>query len=146
MSEHTNEQEIDNIVDSKQEEIESVPDDAESLVKEQMFVANVRQYIQLHDEITTKSKELALLRKQKQELKDFIIHYMKVNNVEQCVANDGKLYIARTKSAQPINKDYIFSMLSNDLGVNTAERLVESLWSNREVTLKETLRRTKVKQ
>lgn len=100
----------------------------------------------MHDEIAVKSKEVSLLRKHKQELKDFIIHYMKENNVDQCIANDGKLYIAQTKSAQPVNKDYIFSMLSGNMGVEAAERLVESLWKNREVTHKETLRRAKVKQ
>jgi Family of unknown function (DUF5760) len=112
---------------------------------ETAFVHNVRLYLKLHDDIAQRSKEVGALRKQKQELKDYIIHYMRTNSVEQCVSDSGKLYIAKTKSSQPVNKDYIFSTLSNDLGVQAAERLVEALWSNREVTVKETLRRTKAK-
>lgn len=116
------------------------------LAKNTVFVNNVKTYLRLHDEIAVKSKEVTLLRKQKQELKDYIIHTMRSNEVEQLVSGDGKLYIAKTKSAQPINKDYVFSMLSNDLGVQAAEKLVETLWNNREITTKDTLRRAKAKQ
>lgn len=115
----------------------------ETSLHEETFKTNVRKYLSLHDEISTRSKELSLLRKTKQELRDYIMHYMKNNNVEQCVSEDGKLYIAHTKSTQPVNKDYIFSVLSTTLGNEPAERLVETLWQNRDVVVKETLRRTK---
>jgi Family of unknown function (DUF5760) len=138
--------EQDDIRNPPLDEVEENQIDGEERIdKEGIFVKNVRQYLQLHDEITEKSRALAAIRKQKQDLKDYIIHYMKVNNVEQCVSDDGKLYIARTKSSQPINKDYIFSTLSSEIGVETAEKLVEVLWTSREVTMKETLRRTKAK-
>ena len=110
---------------------------------EKIFVNNVKLYLSMFEEITQKTKEVAILRKQRQELKDYIMHFMKINNIDQCVSETGKLYIAKTKSSQPVNKDYIFSTLSSDLGVEMAERLVESLWSKREVVTKETLRRSK---
>lgn len=110
---------------------------------EKIFVNNVKLYLSLYDDISQKTKEVSAMRKQRQQLKDYIMHFMKINNIDQCLAESGKLYIARTKSSQPVNKDYIFSTLSSDLGVEMAERLVESLWSKREVVVKETLRRTK---
>lgn len=110
---------------------------------EKVFVSNVKLYLSMYDEINQKTKEVSLLRKQRQQLKDYIMHFMKNHNIDQCVSESGKLYIAKTKSSQPVNKDYIFSTLSSDIGVEMAERLVESLWSKREVVTKETLRRTK---
>lgn len=113
--------------------------------REAMFIDNVRAYLAMHEEIAALARQASAMRKRKQELRDYIVHYMKSNDVEQCMAADCKLYVATTKSRQPVNKDYIFAMLSNEMGVPVAERFVDALWSNREVTTRDTLRRSKLK-
>jgi hypothetical protein len=108
--------------------------------QENIFKTNVREYLAIHDDISKRIRDISLLRKKKTQLRDYILYFMKTNSVDQCVSENAKLYIAQTKSTQAINRDYVQSVLSMNMDLDSAERLVDSLWSKREVTVKDTLR------
>lgn len=104
------------------------------------FKAMVVKYVELCDRLD----ELAPLRKAKTQLMKQITAFMKTHDISQCNLRDGgALVLKQAKSAGPVNKDLITKQLATHVGPEMADKLASEVWSNRDVTLKEQLRRVK---
>jgi len=111
---------------------------SESSTAQDDFRALVLKYIEVCDRID----QMAVLRKAKNELQKNIMAYMKANDVSQCNLRDGgSLVLKQTKSPAPVNKDYIAEQLAVQLPPDEARRIVAHMWANRDVKLKEALKR-----
>lgn len=99
----------------------------------------VRAYVEACDKLDA----MARIRKEKTELGKQILEFMKANDVAQCNLRDGgKLVLKSSKSVAPLKKDYIVDQLAVRLGnKDTAQSIVSQLWSNRQVSTKDTLKR-----
>jgi hypothetical protein len=104
------------------------------------FKELVMKYVEVCDQID----RMAPLRKAKTQLMKGITDYMKVNGIAQCNLRDGGcLVLKQTKSASPVNKDYIAKQLESKMPPDDASRFVEDMWSKRQVVAKDQLKRTK---
>lgn len=104
------------------------------------FRTLVLKYIEVCDRMD----QMAVLRKAKNELQKNIMAYMKANDVSQCNLRDGgSLVLKQTKTAAPVNKDYIAEQLATRLPPDEAHRIVAHMWANRNVQTKDALKRIK---
>ena len=111
------------------------------------FREQVKRYIQLHDEIAEGQKMLGQLRKRRLELEAGILAYMKDNEIDQCNLADGKLLRRVSKTVQSLKRDYIVDELAKVFGGDgrRAEEIVGVLFSNRGVSEREVLKRTRAR-
>ena len=107
------------------------------------FKAAVKAYIDMHDQLTAAAKQLTGIRKKKAELADVIVQYMKKNDIDECALQDGKLIRKQAKRLEPLKKEHIMDELRKAVGEPRAEDILVSIFSNRTVAEKDTLRRTR---
>lgn len=111
------------------------------LVKE--FKAVVTAYIGMHDQLAEAGKQMREIRKKKAELADVIVQYMKKNDIEECELQDGKLVRKEAKRLEPLKKEHILEELARAVGTPRAEDIMVNIYSKRNVTNHDTLKRTK---
>lgn len=104
----------------------------------------VKLYIELHDEIQRQSKELAEVRKRKEALGVQILESMKHRDIDAChLADGGKLVRKEAKRTESLKKEHIIKELLPALGdEGQVERVVNNIFSQRAVNIKESLQRT----
>ena len=107
------------------------------------FKAAVKAYIDMHDKLAQAGRELREVRKKKTELADVIVQYMKRNDIDECALQDGKLVRKQAKRLEPLKKEHILAELSKAVGEPQAENLLVNMYSQRAVSDKDVLRRTK---
>ena len=107
------------------------------------FKAAVKAYIDIHDKLAQAAKELRDVRKKKAELADVIVQYMKANDIDECALQDGKLVRKATQRLEPLKKEHILAELTKVVGDEQAEAALLGMYSNRAVSSKDVLRRTK---
>lgn len=103
----------------------------------------VKAYIDMHDQLTEASKSLRDIRKKKKELADVIVEYMRKNDIDGINVKDGKLLRKQTKRLEPLKKEHIMAELAKAVGETKADDILVNIYSKRNVTNKDTLRRTK---
>lgn len=105
----------------------------------------VKKYVDLHDELTTASKHLSELRKQKDAIGQLIVDFMKHKQIDECeLQNGGKLVRRESRRTEALKKEHILQELVALTGNETnAERCLETIYSKRGVEVKDTLTRTK---
>lgn len=113
------------------------------MTAEHDFKAAVKAYIDIHDQLAAASKELRGIRKKKTELADVIVQFMKANDIDECALQDGKLIRKQSKRLEPLKKEHILSELAKAMGEPKAEDLLVNIYSNRAVTDKDVLQRTR---
>lgn len=110
-----------------------------------VFADAVKQYIELHDQITEAGKQLREVRQRKEELAQIILQFMKSNDIDECAVRDGKLVRRESKSTEGIKKDHIIDELKDVVGESEAKALLDRINSKRETRTKESLARRKSK-
>lgn len=137
-----------NAEEIQQSEIETSEADASEaeidLAEQEVFKGNVKRYLEIHDQIAQMTKSLSAMKKEKIACRDSVLHFMKRYEIDQCVAENSKLYIATSRTSQAVNKAFISAFLSESLGESEAHQLVDLMWKNRKVTEKQTLRQSKL--
>ena len=103
----------------------------------------VKAYIDMHDQLTEASRSLRDIRKKKKELADVIVEYMRKNDIDGINVKDGKLLRKQTKRLEPLKKEHIMAELTKAVGETKADDILVNIFSKRNVTNKDTLRRTK---
>lgn len=109
---------------------------------EEDFKAAVKAYIDMHDRLAAASKELRDVRKKKTELQAVIVAYMKRNEIDECMLQDGKLVRKSSKRLEPLKKEHIVETLRAQVG-DRADDVLLDIFSRRGVSERDTLRRTK---
>ena len=103
----------------------------------------VTNYVNLHDQLKQASFTLCELRKKKDGLALQILSCMHANNIDECSLSDGKLKCKSSKRTTALKKEDIIDTLSAYIEPARATSVYESMMSKRQVTITETLLRTK---
>jgi hypothetical protein len=107
---------------------------------EEEFRNLVMKYVDVCDQLAATSE----LRKQKTELGKKIQEIMKTHDIATCNLRDGgKLVLAETKKVAPVKKEHVAEQLSQKVGPAVAEQVANDVWSNRTVSVCDTLKRVK---
>jgi hypothetical protein len=121
----------------------SAPTPAELAAKE-AFIGVVKAYVDLHDQLAQRTKELGEVRKKKKELGVEILEYMRANKLDECnIRGCGKLERRQTKRLEPLKKEHILQELSGLLGEPRAADVVVSIFGRRAVAETDSLRRVR---
>lgn len=111
---------------------------------ETTFKDAVRMYVELYDELIEASKALKGMRKKKDELGAAVLHFMKVNRIDEFQVGDGKLMRKNSKRTEALKKEYIIATLKTALGDETrVDAVMTEMNANRTTTELESLRRTR---
>lgn len=109
------------------------------------FKEAVRSYIDMHDRLSEASKQLRDIRKKKKELGGVIVEYMRKNEIDGIKVEDGKLVRKQTKRLEPLKKEHILQELTKTMDEARAEDILVNIYSKRNVTNGDTLRRTRTR-
>lgn len=89
------------------------------------FKRAVKDWVQLHDEITEIRAEINSRNKKKKRLTEFIIAYMQRSNKDCCnLGSSGILQMKKQKTTMTLKKEYVEELLSQVL--NNEEKAKES--------------------
>jgi hypothetical protein len=93
--------------------------------------SDIKEYLELDDEINKLNKELKVLKLEKKEIEMKILEYMKITKTDQINLGKGKLKLVKSKTYEVLKKDYIVSQLSEKLDKSKAEDIADQLIKNR---------------
>jgi hypothetical protein len=93
--------------------------------------SDIKEYLELDDEINKLNKELKVLKLGKKEIEMKILEYMKITKTDQINLGKGKLKLVKSKTYEVLKKDYIVSQLSEKLDKSKAEDIADQLIKNR---------------
>jgi len=114
------------------------------------FVNDIKQYVTLDDQLKETQTIAREIRKKKTQLSLSILNYMDNNGIQNKDINlsDGKLKYFTSKTQSTVNKKFIENSLALYYKGNyqKAKEVTEFIFSNREVTEKTVLKRTRKKQ
>lgn len=110
-----------------------------------IFREAVKEYIAVHDQLLEAGKQLKDVRKKKTELADVILEFMRNNDIDECALQDGKLVRKESKKMEGLKKEHILGELKKAVGESKADELLLNIFNKREVTMKDSLSRSKKK-
>ncbi len=96
------------------------------------FKNNVKEWLQLDDDIKTLQKAATERRKRKNDLTPFITGFMGRYEIEDLNTHEGKVQYAKSIVTKPMNKDFIKQRLTEFLkSMDKAEKCTKYLMENR---------------
>lgn len=112
-------------------------------MEKEQLVENIKEWIQIDNELKQLQKAAKERRDRKKELTSSLVDIMKVNDIDCFDVNGGKLLYSQNKSKAPLNKKTLLATLQNYYkhDPTKAQELSEFILNNREVKIKETIRR-----
>jgi hypothetical protein len=107
------------------------------------LVANIKEWVQIDNEMKTLQKELKERRIRKKELSDALVDVMKTHEIDCFNMNEGKLLFAQNKVKQPLSKKHLMESLMKYFQEDdeTAQSVSQFIMDTREIKVKETIRR-----
>ena len=109
----------------------------------EVLLDNVKQWINIDNEIRQLQGAIKERRKQKKELTDNLVHTMKQNDIDVFNIPDGELIYTKTRSKTPLSKKHLLLSLSqyfkNDKEM--VERLGTFILDSRQIKEKEKIKR-----
>jgi len=107
------------------------------------FKEVVSVYLELHDEITTSSKQLRDLKKQKDAVGEKILEFMRTREIDECDLPDGKLIRKTSRRTEGLKKEMVLEELKKITGDEArATASLQNIIGMRGVVEKEILSRT----
>jgi CRISPR/Cas system CSM-associated protein Csm3 (group 7 of RAMP superfamily) len=112
---------------------------------EEEFKDIIKVYIETDNKIKEIAKDTKTLKDSKKECEDQLLEMMKSQGLNEITLKNGaKIKLVRTKSLEPMNKDFIVNALTEEFQDETkATQLFEKLNEKREVTEKECVKKCK---
>ena len=104
----------------------------------------IKDWVNIDNDIKVLQKELKERRNNKKMLTNSLVEIMKTNEIDCFDINNGKLMFCKNKVKQAINKKTLLLSLSKyfeNIPSVDAEKVGEFILDNREIKLKENLRR-----
>ena len=112
--------------------------------KEQL-VSNIKEWIQYDNEIKQLQKQVKMRKEKQKGLTDNIVKVMKAKEIDCFDLNDGKLIYSQSKTKSTINKQHLMVCLEKYFketsNPNVAEELTNFILDNREIKVKDVIRR-----
>ena len=113
-------------------------------VKEELTY-KIAQIMNVNIERKDDKKEVKIRKEKQKKLTDDIVKVMKAKEIDCFDLNDGKLIYSQSKTKQTINKQHIMNCLEKYFKENGDENMINDLTNfileNREIKIKETIRR-----
>ena len=106
------------------------------------LVENIKEWLQIENELKELRKAAKERRERKKELTSSLVDIMKVNDIDCFDVNGGKLMYSQSKVKAPINKKTLMATLHNYYkhDPSKAAELSDFILNNREIKVKETIR------
>jgi hypothetical protein len=98
------------------------------------MVRNLREFIDLCEQIKGANDELAILKERKNQLQESITQFMVRNSIPRFLTPNGKINLCEQKSVKPLNKEFLKMTISSRIDSNIAHELSELAFSSRPVT------------
>jgi len=114
----------------------------------QKFEDNIKRFVIIDNKIKSAKMAIKELEKEKKDASNNILIYIKTNSLEEAPINitGGRIKYFVSKSTSPMSKKYIQDRLEQYFkSKSKAEEIIDFLYSNRETTEYETIKRTIVK-
>ena len=91
--------------------------------------------------------KIQLLKDKSKKLETTLVNYMEHNNLnnKKIVVENKSIECQTSKRSEPVSKDFIFKKLEELLDKTKAEKIVDYIYSNRQVTNKLVLKRKEIK-
>ena len=91
--------------------------------------------------------KMQLLKDKSKKLETTLVNYMEHNNLnnKKIVIENKSIECQTSKRSEPVSRDFIFKKLEELLDKTKAEKIVEYIYSNRQVTNKLVLKRKEIK-
>ena len=118
---------------------------SENINQKEELQAVVKEWLNIDDEINKLNTALKDRKKKKQELTNYIMGFMKDNEVPFFNINDGKLIMTESKQKKPLNKDTMLKLTTKyfNNNIDQANNLINYINQNRELYIKDKLKRSK---
>lgn len=112
--------------------------------KEQL-VYSIKEWIKCDNDIKEMQKQMKAIKERKKKLTDGIVNVMKNKEIDCFDLNDGKLIYSQSKTKSTINKQHLMVCLEKYFketsNPNVAEDLTNFILDNREIKVKDVIRR-----
>jgi hypothetical protein len=99
-----------------------------------IFRESVKEFVDIHKQLSSATKSLSVIRKKKEELGDIIQAFMKENNYEVAAAGDFQLVLRESKRKAGLKEDKIYDALKELVGEADATKAMQKISERREVT------------
>tara|TARA_B100001093_G_scaffold488431_1_gene525642 strand:- start:362 stop:724 length:363 start_codon:yes stop_codon:yes gene_type:complete len=76
-----------------------------------ILVTSIKDWLTLNNKLNSLQKEIKEIRNEKKKLESNLINIMENNNIDEFTINNGKLMYKKTKTKNPINKEYLYKVL-----------------------------------
>lgn len=105
------------------------------------FVSDLREFIDLCEQISTAKDEMKLLNERKNELETKISDFMFDKKIPAFATPIGKVSIHQRKSVKPLNKDYLSEMISEKVEDRAVvDEIVNKTFGQRPITFIQKIR------
>ncbi|ABT14947.1 hypothetical protein NY2A_B548R [Paramecium bursaria Chlorella virus NY2A] len=105
----------------------------------QIFKESVKEYVDIHNQLQEASRSLKEVRKKKDELGQVILDFMDKNEYEVCASGNTKLIKRESKRQSGLKEEIILEAIKEMVGDVNARKIMETISSKREVTVKPVL-------
>lgn len=112
------------------------------------FEDNIKKWVNIDNKIKNAKDAIKYLNEEKNTTGESILEYMKSNNLndQQINITGGKIKLGVSKTSTPVNRKYIENRLTSYFkNSNKAKDATNYIFSNREISEKEVIKRTKSK-
>lgn len=103
----------------------------------EIFKQSVREYIQIDDQLKKASKDLSVVKKQKNELGELIREFMTKNNYDAVSSENATITMKETTRKTGLKEENILEIAKKFLGDTDASKFMESLNATRDTVTKD---------
>jgi hypothetical protein len=116
---------------------------AEKLDTKEELIQKIKEWLKIDNDIIRLNKDLKELKKKQKLLTNTLVNVMKTNQLECVDINGGKILYKKSISKKPINSKMLLNTLKTFFSTNpsTADEVTEYILNNREIIIKETIKR-----
>ena len=108
----------------------------------ELLITNIKEWLQLDNEIKTLRKELKIRREKKKLLNSYLTGFMKQSDTDRFTTKQGNLNMTKEKRSQYIGKTFLMKTIGGFFHDDPylAKELIEHVLNNREVKEIETVK------
>jgi hypothetical protein len=116
---------------------------SEKLDTKEELIQKIKEWLKIDNDIIRLNKDLKELKKKQKLLTNTLVNVMKTNQLECVDINGGKILYKKSISKKPINSKMLLNTLKTFFSTNpsTADEVTEYILNNREIIIKETIKR-----
>ena len=102
-----------------------------------IFKSSVKEYVSISDQINKAQKDLALVKRKKNELGDLILDFMRENKYDAVSSENATILLKSSTRKTGLKEEAIINAAKEFLGEHEVEKFLQKLDSTREVVTKE---------